>query len=165
MGSSIVRLKVEFQVNPYHQSTVQLRIHTSYTSRSTYQAEMLTALLRRVIPAQAGPSTRACSSSSRCAHLPTAPLRPTPAARVPLMASVTASSSTSSTISRSFSLLSSRLPTLSTSAGGRIGQVRGMKVRSSVKRFCDGCSVVRRCVLFTVASESSAKHSWHEFCI
>lgn len=25
-----------------------------------------------------------------------------------------------------------------------LGQVRGMKVRSSVKRFCDGCSVVRR---------------------
>lgn len=27
-----------------------------------------------------------------------------------------------------------------------IGQVRGMKVRSSVKRFCDGCAVVRRYV-------------------
>jgi large subunit ribosomal protein L36 len=25
-----------------------------------------------------------------------------------------------------------------------MGQVRGMKVRSSVRRFCDGCSVVRR---------------------
>lgn len=25
-----------------------------------------------------------------------------------------------------------------------LGQVRGMKVRSSVKKFCDGCSVVRR---------------------
>jgi hypothetical protein len=27
-----------------------------------------------------------------------------------------------------------------------VGQVRGMKVRSSVKRFCDGCAVVRRYV-------------------
>lgn len=25
-----------------------------------------------------------------------------------------------------------------------VGQIRGMKVRSSVKKFCDGCSVVRR---------------------
>lgn len=25
-----------------------------------------------------------------------------------------------------------------------LGQVRGMKVRSSVKKFCDGCAVVRR---------------------
>jgi len=25
-----------------------------------------------------------------------------------------------------------------------MGQVRGMKVRSSVKKFCDGCSIVRR---------------------
>lgn len=28
-----------------------------------------------------------------------------------------------------------------------LGQIRGMKVRSSVRRFCDGCSVVRRLVL------------------
>jgi large subunit ribosomal protein L36 len=25
-----------------------------------------------------------------------------------------------------------------------LGQVRGMKVRSSIKKFCDGCSIVRR---------------------
>lgn len=25
-----------------------------------------------------------------------------------------------------------------------MGQVRGMKVRSSIKKFCDGCSIVRR---------------------
>jgi hypothetical protein len=34
-----------------------------------------------------------------------------------------------------------------------VGQVRGMKVRSSVKRFCDGCAVVRRYV-FRLARET-----------
>lgn len=121
---------------------------------------MFTAILRRVLPAQAGPSTRACSSSSRCAHTPITSLRATPnSARTQLTApslsstsSSSASPSSTATISRSFSLLSSRLPAMPALTTGRIGQLRGMKVRSSVKRFCDGCSVVRRYVSVVVHS-------------
>ncbi|KAK8845331.1 50S ribosomal protein L36 [Kwoniella newhampshirensis] len=37
-------------------------------------------------------------------------------------------------------------------------QVRGMKVRSSVKRFCDGCSVVRRKGRIYVICSKNPKH-------
>lgn len=52
--------------------------------------------------------------------------------------------------------------------GGAMGlgirnQVRGMKVRSSVKKFCDGCSVVRRKGHLYVVCSKDPKHkqvSW-----
>ncbi|KAL7423937.1 hypothetical protein Q5752_001522 [Cryptotrichosporon argae] len=39
-----------------------------------------------------------------------------------------------------------------------LGQVRGMKVRSSVKRFCDGCSVVRRKGRVYIVCSKNPKH-------
>ncbi|WWD22280.1 50S ribosomal protein L36 [Kwoniella shandongensis] len=39
-----------------------------------------------------------------------------------------------------------------------MSQVRGMKVRSSVKKFCDGCSVVRRKGRIYVICSKNPKH-------
>ncbi|KAJ9098665.1 hypothetical protein QFC21_004313 [Naganishia friedmannii] len=41
---------------------------------------------------------------------------------------------------------------------GGIQQTRGMKVRSSVKKFCDGCSVVRRKGYLYVVCSKDPKH-------
>ncbi|WVW81576.1 50S ribosomal protein L36 [Kwoniella bestiolae CBS 10118] len=61
--------------------------------------------------------------------------------------------------------LLSQIPSItpkSASAASRIQplvmQVRGMKVRSSVKRFCDGCSVVRRKGRIYVICSKNPKH-------
>ncbi|KAL1406353.1 54S ribosomal protein, mitochondrial [Vanrija albida] len=39
-----------------------------------------------------------------------------------------------------------------------LGQVRGMKVRSSVKKFCDGCAVVRRKGRIYIVCSKNPKH-------
>ena len=103
---------------------------------------MFTALLRRAIPAQAGPSTRACSSSAKCSHSPVTPRAPlsTP---TPLIRSMP-SARIASPLSRSIFQLSNRISQSKAVSTSLMGQLRGMKVRSSVKKFCDGCSVVRR---------------------
>ncbi|PWN51793.1 hypothetical protein IE53DRAFT_385856 [Violaceomyces palustris] len=43
-------------------------------------------------------------------------------------------------------------------ASSSIGSERGMKVRSSVKKFCDGCSVVRRKGRLYVICSKDPKH-------
>ncbi|KAI5481173.1 putative 50S ribosomal protein l36 [Pseudohyphozyma bogoriensis] len=43
-------------------------------------------------------------------------------------------------------------------AGGGVEQVRGMKVRSSVKKFCDGCSIVKREGTIFVICKKNPKH-------
>ncbi|KDN40696.1 hypothetical protein K437DRAFT_218026, partial [Tilletiaria anomala UBC 951] len=52
------------------------------------------------------------------------------------------------------SVSASNLPT----AAGATSAVRGMKVRSSVKKFCDGCSVVRRKGRLYVICSKDPKH-------
>ncbi|KAE8213278.1 hypothetical protein CF327_g3189 [Tilletia walkeri] len=42
--------------------------------------------------------------------------------------------------------------------GAQLTHARGMKVRSSVKKFCDGCSVVRRKGRLYVICSKDAKH-------
>ncbi|WWC85584.1 50S ribosomal protein L36 [Kwoniella dendrophila CBS 6074] len=77
--------------------------------------------------------------------------------------------STSSTFTSSAirpTLLSSQIPRAfpsslksnSARAHPLLMQVRGMKVRSSVKRFCDGCSVVRRKGRIYVICSKNPKH-------
>ncbi|TYJ51279.1 50S ribosomal protein L36 [Cryptococcus floricola] len=53
-------------------------------------------------------------------------------------------------------LRSNALSPLSQQQG--LGQVRGMKVRSSVKKFCDGCLVVRRKGRIYVICSKNPKH-------
>ncbi|WVQ81011.1 hypothetical protein IAT38_003118 [Cryptococcus sp. DSM 104549] len=95
---------------------------------------MLQSILRRLPLPRAGPSTpRYCSSCPPTRPLTTA-LRPTiPAHTLP------------SAIPRA-------------AASPLMLQVRGMKVRSSVKRFCDGCSVVRRKGRVYVICAKNPKH-------
>ena len=121
--------------------TIAYLLETIYLHRQILYT-MFTSVLRRALPAQAGPSTRACSSSAKCSHLPITPRQPLTSA-TPLSRSMPYSNATTP-FSRSIFQLSNR--TAQSTAVGRsvMGQVRGMKVRSSVKKFCDGCSVVRR---------------------
>lgn len=129
------------------------------TSRSTiYNSTNMLAQLFKRIPQPVASSSRACSSSSRCCHpapkLPaSASLRPLPAGTpsrniLNSGSSLPTTSATTTSASRPFSHVvpaqSSRIiPQQSTLPTTAI-QTRGMKVRSSVRRFCDGCSVVRR---------------------
>ncbi|GFZ43745.1 hypothetical protein JCM24511_01465 [Saitozyma sp. JCM 24511] len=119
---------------------------------------MFSAILRRapaVVTPLAGPSSiRSCSS---CARAGLAPSNPFTSPSTPLRCSVlppALKSRSAPTASRTLSVLASATrpvtsriggvtPALARSGSGSM-QVRGMKVRSSVKRFCDGCSVVRR---------------------
>jgi large subunit ribosomal protein L36 len=109
---------------------------------------MFASVLRRVLPAQAGPSTRACSSSAGCSHGASALRRPTtvqlsvrPSTLVSTSAAPTAATMP---LARHLSQWATRISQSTLVPRSMIGQVRGMKVRSSVKKFCDGCSVVRR---------------------
>lgn len=67
------------------------------------------------------------------------------------------------------SVASSRaLPSVSqasTALTSLVEQQRGMKVRSSVKKFCDGCSVVRRKGRLYVICSKDPKHKQVCFCV
>jgi large subunit ribosomal protein L36 len=115
--------------------------HKSPIHQSTTH-NMFTAILRRVLPTQAGPSTRACSSSAKCSHLPVTARLPLSTA-TPLARSMP-SARIATPLSRSIFQLSNRISQSKAVSTSLMGQLRGMKVRSSVKKFCDGCSVVRR---------------------
>ncbi|KAI8052546.1 ribosomal protein L36-domain-containing protein [Syncephalis plumigaleata] len=41
-------------------------------------------------------------------------------------------------------IMATTTPLLTFSMFGMLGQIRGMKVRASIKKRCDGCSIVRR---------------------
>ncbi|KAE8258983.1 hypothetical protein A4X13_0g1311 [Tilletia indica] len=62
--------------------------------------------------------------------------------------------STPSTASRNSTLVGAR----TARTGAQLTHARGMKVRSSVKKFCDGCSVVRRKGRLYVICSKDAKH-------
>ncbi|WVF66258.1 50S ribosomal protein L36 [Kwoniella sp. CBS 6097] len=55
-------------------------------------------------------------------------------------------------------LAQAQIPSSLSRSGPTMIQVRGMKVRSSVKRFCDGCSVVRRKGRIYVICSKNPKH-------
>ncbi|OCF33206.1 ribosomal protein L36 [Kwoniella heveanensis BCC8398] len=111
---------------------------------------MFQAILRRLPTPLAGPSrlpltghsttigARQCSSCP-----PRAPLALNVPSVRPNLAHSQILSSASSSIAR---------------GGPTMIQVRGMKVRSSVKRFCDGCSVVRRKGRIYVICSKNPKH-------
>ncbi|RXK37672.1 ribosomal protein L36 [Tremella mesenterica] len=114
---------------------------------------MFTTILRRFFTSQStsGPSSlRQCScfSHSRAStNFLRAPTRPPLASTYP----VTRSQSQS----RTLALLAStraRLPTIA------LAQARGMKVRSSVKKFCDGCMVVKRKGRVYIVCSKNPKH-------
>ena len=108
---------------------------------------MFVAMLRHL--PRAGPSNcRQCSSHARSA-LPNTP-RMTPLARP------TPALSPAQPASRTLTMLASARTTVSSSP--TLVQVRGMKVRSSVKRFCDGCSVVRRKGRVYIVCSKNPKH-------
>lgn len=103
---------------------------------------IMLAILRRIPQlARAGPSNPTQRFCSTCSPRPLASsLRPslpslsTPLASRPILASQ------------------------ATNVGRGISQVRGMKVRSSVKKFCDGCLVVRRKGRIYVICSKNPKH-------
>ncbi|SOV08931.1 uncharacterized protein UDID_04627 [Ustilago sp. UG-2017a] len=69
------------------------------------------------------------------------------------------SSSSCSTILKAATTSSSRVAApVATALGLMEQQQRGMKVRSSVKKFCDGCSVVRRKGRLYVICSKDPKH-------
>jgi large subunit ribosomal protein L36 len=131
-------------------SSTQFQLESTYTQSlidsTLHSITMFTSVLRRVLPAQAGPSTRACSTSAGCSHAPRALLRPT--ASPTRTSALTPTSATPSAavmpLARNLSQWVSRISQSDPVSRSLVGQVRGMKVRSSVKKFCDGCSVVRR---------------------
>ncbi|CDU26347.1 uncharacterized protein SPSC_06541 [Sporisorium scitamineum] len=101
---------------------------------------ILTRRTAATVPAQA----RLCSSSSTCS---------------PALLKASTTSTTLNTSSTNFARLT--LPAVaqaSTVAKSLEQQQRGMKVRSSVKRFCDGCSVVRRKGRLYVICSKDPKH-------
>ncbi|WVO23680.1 50S ribosomal protein L36 [Cryptococcus decagattii] len=100
------------------------------------------AILRRIPQlARAGPSSPTQRFCSTCSPRPLASsLRPSlPSLSTPLA---------------SRPILGSQ----ATNVGRGISQVRGMKVRSSVKKFCDGCLVVRRKGRIYVICSKNPKH-------
>ncbi|WVR03302.1 50S ribosomal protein L36 [Kwoniella sp. DSM 27419] len=102
---------------------------------------MLQSLFRRLPVAVAGPSRL---TSRQCSSCPPPPR---------------AASSAVASLGRTSFL--ARLPTLPTSlsrGGPTMIQIRGMKVRSSVKKFCDGCSVVKRKGRIYVICSKNPKH-------
>ncbi|KAK6904879.1 50S ribosomal protein L36 [Kwoniella mangroviensis CBS 10435] len=107
---------------------------------------MIQTILRRLPTLSnslAGPSRQSVRQCSSCpppssASFTSSLVRPTLLSHIP---SIT--STPKSTISRVQPL---------------VMQVRGMKVRSSVKRFCDGCSVVRRKGRIYVICSKNPKH-------
>ncbi|EST05223.1 Ribosomal protein L36 [Kalmanozyma brasiliensis GHG001] len=89
------------------------------------------------------------------------------AAVAPAQVRLCSSSACSSTLLKSASLKSPSLASSSTLASTSPAssalksldqQQRGMKVRSSVKKFCDGCSVVRRKGRLYVICSKDPKH-------
>ncbi|WWC67036.1 mitochondrial 54S ribosomal protein bL36m [Kwoniella pini CBS 10737] len=107
---------------------------------------MIQTILRRISPFSvplAGPSRQSIRQCSSCP-----PLRPTFNASSSRPTLLLQTSSPSSIISN---LKLARTQPL-------IMQVRGMKVRSSVKRFCDGCSIVRRKGRIYVICSKNPKH-------
>ncbi|ORY31970.1 ribosomal protein L36-domain-containing protein [Naematelia encephala] len=99
---------------------------------------MLRALVRR-LPMPTASGSRACSSSSthHCSH--PSPIRTRTSLRIP-----------QSTLMPTLRTLSpsslSTQPVAAASSPFALGgqQVRGMKVRSAIKRMCEDCSIVKR---------------------
>ncbi|AFR98168.1 50S ribosomal protein L36 [Cryptococcus neoformans C23] len=100
------------------------------------------SLLRRIPQlARAGPSN---PTQRFCSTCPPPPLASTLRPSIPSL----------------FTHLASR-PTLAshaTNVGRGVSQIRGMKVRSSVKKFCDGCLIVRRKGRIYVICSKNPKH-------
>ncbi|WVQ93880.1 50S ribosomal protein L36 [Kwoniella sp. CBS 9459] len=121
---------------------------------------MFQAILRRLPLPLAGPSRLPLAGASASAthsgssgavrHCSSCPPRAPPALN---LASVRPNLS---------SFANARIPSSSSSSLAKSGpgmiQVRGMKVRSSVKRFCDGCSVVRRKGRIYIICSKNPKH-------
>ncbi|KAN0065722.1 hypothetical protein ACQY0O_000852 [Thecaphora frezii] len=94
---------------------------------------MAQGLLRSSTAAALAPrpaQLRLCSSLAKPAHIPSA---------------ISITSTTAASASKALSATS-------------LEQTRGMKVRSSVKKFCDGCSVVRRKGRLYVICSRDPKH-------
>ncbi|KAL9934188.1 hypothetical protein V8E36_006644 [Tilletia maclaganii] len=133
--------------------------------------------------ASSASSSRFCSSSSSSSsatHLrlhhglapSSSPARATAAARPHVCASASAPRPPHRSLSttrahlpslaslRSAAAVTASPPTLgaTTAGGGGPPPARGMKVRSSVKKFCDGCSVVRRKGRLYVMCSKDPKH-------
>ncbi|WRT63452.1 50S ribosomal protein L36 [Kwoniella shivajii] len=110
---------------------------------------MIQTILRRLptsfTNSLAGPSRQ---SIRRCSSCPPAKPAFTPLSRPTLLSQIPSLSS----------LNSNPRPNILSRAQPLIMQVRGMKVRSSVKRFCDGCSVVRRKGRIYVICSKNPKH-------
>lgn len=126
--------------------------HTEHTTPQHPPAMLLQTLTRTpvLLRQSAAPAlTRACSICAARSLLPTygKTIIPCPS---PISTSPSFSGSGSS-ISR---------PRIAASAldTGVDRAVRGMKVRSSVKKFCDGCSVVRRKGYLYVVCSKDPKH-------
>ncbi|TKY85425.1 hypothetical protein EX895_005587 [Sporisorium graminicola] len=92
-----------------------------------------------IVPAQA----RLCSSSAYSSSL---------------LKAKTASTTLNTSLSESTRLTSWAATQSSPLAKSLEQQQRGMKVRSSVKKFCDGCSVVRRKGRLYVICSKDPKH-------
>ncbi|EIW67836.1 hypothetical protein TREMEDRAFT_32941 [Tremella mesenterica DSM 1558] len=119
---------------------------------------MFTTILRRLLTSQStsGPSSLRqcfCSSHSRApTNFPRALTRPPLASTYPI--------TRSQFQLRTLTILATtraRLPILT------LAQARGMKVRSSVKKFCDGCMVVKRKGRVYIVCSKNPKHKQVQF--
>ncbi|KAG7531430.1 hypothetical protein FFLO_04351 [Filobasidium floriforme] len=112
---------------------------------------LFTSLTRTLVRPTTVSSTRACSICAARSLLPTygKTIIPCPAA-----------GTTSPILPGGSAIARPRASAIvnQTMMGSRDVAVRGMKVRSSVKKFCDGCSVVRRKGYLYVVCSKDPKH-------
>ncbi|KAH8082244.1 ribosomal protein L36-domain-containing protein [Filobasidium floriforme] len=111
---------------------------------------LFTSLIRTLVRPTTVSSTRACSICAARSLLPTygKTIIPCPAA-----------GTTSPILPGGSAIARPRASAImNQTMGSRDVAVRGMKVRSSVKKFCDGCSVVRRKGYLYVVCSKDPKH-------
>lgn len=123
---------------------------TQQTIDSNLITMLFTSLTRTLVRPTTVSSTRACSICAARSLLPTygKTIIPCPAA-----------GTTSPILPGGSAIARPRVSAnMNQTMGSRDVAVRGMKVRSSVKKFCDGCSVVRRKGYLYVVCSKDPKH-------